>query len=135
MIEGFSTYAEWLASRPPLVRQTLQRFPPMTLVVIDDRTHFVIGASEDGDLLISPINPHDDYEGALDAVVTICAADLKGLRVHAIGVPDPREPVRTQQVEVPVKKPALPSDTKALCDLNEQEVHDWFFGERHDPRP
>lgn len=71
------TYAEWLASRPAIVQAVLRRFPPMTRVLVDDITHYVMGADEDGGVILSPVNPVLDYEGAMAEKLNICADCLR----------------------------------------------------------
>jgi hypothetical protein len=53
---------EWLASRPPVVRRLLAEFPLGTEIIIDGKTWWIIGATENEHetLIISPVRPSDD---------------------------------------------------------------------------
>lgn len=74
-------WREWYASRPPEIRQLIDRFPPGTVVKHKEETLYVMGYFEtEGEpgVYITPINPSDDYEGAVAAKVFAHAACLEG---------------------------------------------------------
>lgn len=68
---------EWLASRPESVRRLIVEFPPMTEIELDGVVHYVIGATEGDELLLSRIDPEDDYDGACESAVPLCAKHLR----------------------------------------------------------
>lgn len=58
----------WLANRPPIVRTVLTRWPPGCRFIVNDhpRIFWVMGARDDGQLIVSSVNPFLDYDGACD---------------------------------------------------------------------
>lgn len=81
-------YQRWYNSRPAYVRRAVDRWPPMTMVLIDHVKHYVLGYSEtavseqsedilDLMLIISSVNPADDYPGAIKAQIFVCAKHLE----------------------------------------------------------
>ncbi len=58
-------YEEWLAMRPPKVRRVLEEFPPQSIVEVDGVPYFVLGANEDGMLIVSDVDPSEDYDRAV----------------------------------------------------------------------
>jgi hypothetical protein len=82
-----ATMEEWLASRPESVRKLLAEFPMGTEIMIDDRPWWVIGATEDDILVISPVMPSDDreqYEAMMRLRKRLCADHLRDKSVVAI---------------------------------------------------
>lgn len=67
----------WLSTRPPRVRRLAQKFPPGTKVVLDDRSHHVLGYSEDGKVIVSAVDPTVDYAGARAAKEYVCGHHLR----------------------------------------------------------
>jgi|SRR5215472_8901889 len=77
----------WLETRPRVVRETLTRWPLDSVVTDGMSQMWVIGASEAGNLLVSPINPQVDHDASIAAKRTICSGCLtKGL-VHTVEQP------------------------------------------------
>jgi hypothetical protein len=82
-----TTMEEWLASRPESVRKLLAEFPMGTEIMIDDRPWWVIGATEDDILVISPVAPSDNtaiYNEMMRRRKRICADHLRDKSVVAI---------------------------------------------------
>lgn len=76
--EPSGPYAEWLATRPECVQKLAAEFPLGMPIVVDGVEHWVIGYNESDMLLISPLNPADDFEGSKAAKAYLCAAHLRG---------------------------------------------------------
>lgn len=72
-------YERWLKTRPECVQALAAEFPPMMGVAgPDGEVLMVIGWTEDDKLIVSPINPGEDYEGSRAARKYVCAAHLRG---------------------------------------------------------
>lgn len=68
---------DWVASRPPEIRALVAEFRPGLAVSVDGERHYVIGYNEGDMLIVSPINPCVDYDGALADKVYVCAAHFR----------------------------------------------------------
>jgi hypothetical protein len=66
----------WIASRPPCVQKLARQFPITTTVEIDGTLHYLIGYTENNMLILTPINPVDDYEQAHAEKIYVCAKHL-----------------------------------------------------------
>lgn len=68
---------EWVDSRPSEVQDLIRRFPPSATVTIEGEVHYVMGYQEveksPPGLLLTPICPGADYEGAVAAKKFVCA--------------------------------------------------------------
>lgn len=71
------TYEEWLQTRPPVIQALAREFPPHTSIVVEGESHYVIGWNEEDMVIISPVNPSEDYAGAVAAQQYVCAAHLR----------------------------------------------------------
>ena len=71
------TWAQWLATRPECVQKLAVEFPPNTVVGQPSGNHWVIGWTEDDKLIISGINPNENYEGAMANKKYLCASHLR----------------------------------------------------------
>jgi len=66
------TWEEYLNTRPPIVREIFEEYPPGTEIYGEcDMIHYVIGVREEEDrpkeeysLITSTVNPYEDYDGA-----------------------------------------------------------------------
>jgi hypothetical protein len=79
----------WLATRPRIVREILKRWPLDSVVTDGVQRFFVAGATEGGSLIITPINPNVDYEGAHAARRHCCIDCLKAGRLHFVERAEP----------------------------------------------
>lgn len=76
----------WLATRPPCVQKLAAEFPinsaidPRLTKHVGSEMYFVFGYTEDDRLVISAIDPHKDYEGALANRKYVCASHLRDLK-------------------------------------------------------
>ena len=93
MISGRKTYAEryrargkrmlqarfnhWLKSKPRVIRQLANRFPINSQVVLDGVMHYLLGYTEDEMLIVSPVLPSQDYDGAIEQRKYVCAHHLE----------------------------------------------------------
>lgn len=71
------TMDEWLLTRPPQIRALAQRFPFNAVYNLRGRPHFLLGFSEVAGggtpvLILSPVNPAIDYDGACNARLYVC---------------------------------------------------------------
>ncbi len=61
-----ATFAEWLATRPASVQELAAEFPLATVFAgPKNQPLFLVGYNEDGYLIVSETDPHEDYEGAV----------------------------------------------------------------------
>lgn len=79
---AYASLDDWIASRPPAIRALAKRFPVGDIFLINGVGHFLIGYAESekpGDemLIVSPIDPTDDYEAAMAAKVHVCAKHFR----------------------------------------------------------
>ena len=81
MSESYDSMQAWIASRPECVQKLAQEFPLGTLITDENETrYFLIGYTEDDRLIISPVDPHEDYDRARDERSYICAEHLRAQR-------------------------------------------------------
>ncbi len=72
------TMQRWLATRPASVKQLAREFPPGTTFLINDVTMWVVGYTENDHLIVSHIDPHENYQEATKQRSMICADHLRG---------------------------------------------------------
>ena len=73
-----AVFDDWLATRPQSVRDLAAEFPLLTSVQMPDgKQMLVIGWTEGDSLIISPVDPRTDYDGAYSARTYLCAAHLR----------------------------------------------------------
>lgn len=58
-------FRAWYESRPECVKKLIIEYPPMSKVTIHNKHYWVFGYTEDNKLIISKINPSEDYENAI----------------------------------------------------------------------
>lgn len=63
---------EWFKTRPKAVQKTALEFPPGTQIVIGATVNWVVGYQENGALLISVVNPGEDYKKAVATRLPLC---------------------------------------------------------------
>ena len=71
------TFEAWLLTRPECVQRLAREFPPMSVFSIDDEKHWLIGWTEDDQLIVSPVNPQSDYDGSRHAKKLVCAEHFR----------------------------------------------------------
>lgn len=66
---------EWLESRPIIVQELAERFPPSSIVIVNNEPFYVVGYTEgeQADLIVSRTNPNEDYEKAVATRERVCA--------------------------------------------------------------
>lgn len=71
-------YADWLMTRPACVQSLALEFPLGLAARVDDGPLlYLVGYTEDDRLIMSEVNPGDDYHGALANKVYLCAAHAR----------------------------------------------------------
>ena len=70
--------SEWFKTRPPEVQALIREFPLNTAVKTEEGLLYLIGYTEGDELLMSPVDPREDYDSALEEKVYICASHLRG---------------------------------------------------------
>lgn len=71
-------YAEWLATRPESVRKLHEEFKDIRgFLQPNGRIYYIIGYTEGDEVLVSPIDPREDFDGAIDTKVPLCASHLR----------------------------------------------------------
>lgn len=66
MAESYDSYEAWLANRPESVQKLAAEFPRGSRFQLPNgEILYLIGYTEGDGLLCSPINPFEDYEGAI----------------------------------------------------------------------
>lgn len=78
-LAGADVLQAWIAARPKPVRALAERFPPGVRVQTNDSDrYYVVGYQEVERaapmLMVSSVNPADDYEAAIDELTLICAS-------------------------------------------------------------
>jgi hypothetical protein len=71
--DRYDSMEAWIASRPESVRKLAAEFPIESRLDTPDGPMWIIGYTEDDFLIISPINPFDDYDGAHEQKRYVCA--------------------------------------------------------------
>lgn len=84
-------YQQWLSDKPQHLQEFAKTCPmyPGAKIIIQERLYWLVGFSENPTtlavgLLISPINPHIDYEGAKAASISIAQSDIAELQFRSI---------------------------------------------------
>jgi hypothetical protein len=80
-------WEEWIASRPECVQRLAREFPVGITLAIHGSRYYLLGYNESDMLLVSKINPREDYDGALAATEYIhadCVRKACGHPGHAI---------------------------------------------------
>lgn len=110
---------EFLQGRPPIIHALAREFPPGLELMMEGVRHWLIGWTEEEELIFSPVDPQENYEGALQDKIYVCADHFRAL-------PDWKEHLRHRFYEV--NQPRLqefvsrlrergdaPSDVCATC--------------------
>jgi hypothetical protein len=80
MAEPDGPFREWLATRPECVRKLATEFALGTEIECNGQLFFVIDYTEDDSLVVSPVDPSEDYDTAYKMRQYICAAHLRETR-------------------------------------------------------
>lgn len=67
----------WVKSRPVCVQKLIKKFPPGSVVILDDVPHYLLGYTEGDMLILSKIHPVEDYAGARANTIYVCAHHLE----------------------------------------------------------
>ena len=68
---------DWLKTRPEAVQKLASEFPLGMVIDVDGHVHYLMGYTEGDELIISPINPFDDYGAAHKERMILCAEHLR----------------------------------------------------------
>lgn len=69
---------EWLASRPECVQALAKEFPMHSRFQMGDGPIlYLCGYTEDDHLIVSPLNPWEDYERAISERFYLCASRFR----------------------------------------------------------
>lgn len=71
-------YDAWVTSRPESIQKLIAEFPPNTRVFIGDKVNYILGFGEDDTLIITEIDPLEDYEKAFMERKLVNAEDFRG---------------------------------------------------------
>jgi len=63
---------EWLKGRPPIIRELAERFHPGVRIMLGEEELFLLGYRENGGLIVTPICPGIDYDGAMAKRRNLC---------------------------------------------------------------
>ncbi len=67
----------WVRSRPECVQKLIEEFPIASILRVDGELFYLIGWNEDDSLIISPVDPAEDYDGAIAVKEYLCAKHLR----------------------------------------------------------
>ena len=71
-------WERWLNSRPPIIRELANRFPPGFSFEKEGKTLYIVAYVEDGGIEVSEINPDEDYDNAVNTRSYVCPECLPG---------------------------------------------------------
>jgi hypothetical protein len=74
-------FRAWVDSRPEGVRKLCYEFPLGSIIVLDGLDHHLLGYNESDMLILSPIDPYEDYDGANENAVYLCAEHIRAVRI------------------------------------------------------
>ena len=86
--ERMKMVEEWSKTRPPIIRALAKEFPFLLVVTFGCEKHgvdghaYVIGYTEAGQLLLSPINPCKDHEASIAARFPVDPEYLRQTKCH-----------------------------------------------------
>ena len=66
-------YWLWGLARPKSVRRLMRKFTPGDSLEIHGQQYWLLGFTEGQDLIVSQVNPSEDYDGALASREHVCA--------------------------------------------------------------
>lgn len=76
--------ARWLATRPASVQKLAAEFPLDSVFDVKGVTMFLCGYTEGDQLIVSPVNPNVDYEGAYAKRTRLCVSHVRSGEVRRI---------------------------------------------------
>jgi hypothetical protein len=66
-------FKEWISDKPEEIKKSAGKFPVGSTFDIRGTLHHLIGFTESGDLIVSEIDPFEDYDGAIAGKKYVCA--------------------------------------------------------------
>lgn len=76
--ESHDCIEAWLASRPECVQKLFAEFPPESKVRVGNEYFYVLGYTENDEIIITLHNPGEDYDAAINDQRFVCAKHLRG---------------------------------------------------------
>lgn len=73
------SFSKWLEGRPEEVIRRGHQMPPCSILETETKRLYVLGYVDGGGIIVSEINPHDDYDAAQATRVHICPSCLPPL--------------------------------------------------------
>jgi hypothetical protein len=70
---------DWLKTRPESVQKLAMEFPLGTEVAVNGEHLYLLGWTEGDSLIMSKIDPSEDYDAAYDARTYLCAQHCRGM--------------------------------------------------------
>jgi hypothetical protein len=71
-------FEHWLTTLPEVTQRLAREFPPGTCFEVKGKVMWVMSYGEDDDMItLTPVDPFEDYGGALVARQPCCAAHLR----------------------------------------------------------
>lgn len=67
----------WLATRPESVRRLAAEFPLGSSFAVDGERLYLLGYTEEDMLIVSPVDPAVDYDGANASKKYLCASHCR----------------------------------------------------------
>lgn len=72
-----AAFLDWFLKMTPAMRELCERFPPRTKITVGDVEHYVLtyittGVLDHAHLVVTPIDPDEDFEAATAAQIHLC---------------------------------------------------------------
>jgi len=67
---------EWLKTRPECVQKLAEEFPFTAMYNVEE-PHYLVGYTENDQLILSLIDPGKDYDRALEEKIYVCAEHFR----------------------------------------------------------
>lgn len=77
MIGSDGALAAWLGTRPESVRKLAAEFPPGTAFDFEGERWYVLGYNENDRVIMSSIDPYENYDDSLGSTCRMCAQHLR----------------------------------------------------------
>lgn len=75
--ESYDSLRAWLASRPECVQKLAAQFSFDAEYIIDGTSYYLLGYTEQDKLILSPIDPNQNYDAAMSNKIYVCAAHFE----------------------------------------------------------
>lgn len=75
--DGFMAMLKWLKTRPECVQKLAIEFPFGSIFIHDEKRLYLLGYTENDSLVVSEVDPFDDYDGARESQSYLCADHVR----------------------------------------------------------